>query len=210
MFMASVDKDTFNAVAKMTDVHAGGQSSQELFSGVFVFGIDAFPAFALQSTMKNQNIDGAYGRGFNDGRGVVGEGGDRGPGVVGIAGSAIVRPDPAFPRAIWEPPFPARAFRAGVVGLGADPEPQAEPGTGTNAIGVLGIANAPAVVGRSRTTGVVGDGRAGQYGVEGAGSQAGVYGHVDFANPNPDGAGVMGAAAIDLDDRNKFTGRAGV
>ncbi len=86
--MASVDKDTLNGLAKLTDVHAGGHSERELFDGAYVFGIDAFAVFALQSAMGGQSIDGAYGRGLNDGRGVVGEGGDKGPGVVGIAGSA--------------------------------------------------------------------------------------------------------------------------
>ena len=208
--MASVDRDTLNGLKKMTDVHAGGQSEQDEFGGVFVFGIDAFPALALQSAMKNQNIDGAYGCGLNDGRGVVGEGGDNGPGAVGIAGKAIARPDPAIPRPLWDSPYLGRAVHAGVIGLGADPNRRVEPGKGTDAIGVLGYADQAGVIGISRTTGVVGDGRAGQVGVEGVGSHSGVYGHVDFATPNPDGIGVMGAAAADLSDLNKYTGRAGV
>jgi hypothetical protein len=208
--MASVDRDVLNALTKVTDVHAGGQGKEELFDGEYVFGIDAFAAFALQSAMRTQSIDGAYGRGLNYGRGVVGEGGDMGPGVVGIAGKVIASQAPGFPRNLWDPPFPGRAVRAGVIGLGADPAARDEPGKGNNAIGVLGSADAVGVFGRSRTTGVVGDASAGQHGVEGVGSLAGVYGHVDFANPNPDGAGVLGAAAADLQDLDKYTGRAGV
>ena len=73
--MASVDRDTFNGLAKMTDVNAGGHSELDPFDGVFVFGMDAFPAFAMvsQSAMKNQTIDGGYGRAFNAGRGLVGD-----------------------------------------------------------------------------------------------------------------------------------------
>ena len=99
--MASVDRNTSNGLAKMTDVNAGGHSELDPFDGVFVFGMDAFPAFAMvsQSAMKNQTIDGGYGRAFNAGRGLVGEGGDTGPGVVGIAGNVIARPfkDTLFP-----------------------------------------------------------------------------------------------------------------
>ena len=39
--MASVDRDTFNGLAKMTDVNAGGHSELDPFDGVFVFGMDA-------------------------------------------------------------------------------------------------------------------------------------------------------------------------
>jgi hypothetical protein len=58
--MASVDKDALNGLASTTDVHAGGQSELDPFGGIFVFGIDAFPAFAKtsRSAMKNQTIDG--------------------------------------------------------------------------------------------------------------------------------------------------------
>ena len=228
--MASVDKDTLNGLTRLTDVHAGGQSEELPFDGAYVFGMDAFPVFALQSAMKNQDIDGGYGRGFNAGRGVVGEGGDSGPGVVGIGGNVISRPLPSTPRALWEGPFPGRGIRAGVVGLGADPAARGERGS-VNVVGVLGFAqqsfgvagvsdampgvfgNARAhagVYGSSGTTGVIGDGRGGQTGVEGFGSWAGVYGHVDFHNPNPDGAGVFGAASVDTDDWESYTGRAGV
>lgn len=228
--MASVDKDTLNGLAKMTDVHAGAQSQQELFDGIYVFGMDAFPAFALQSAMRGQSVDGGYGRGLNDGRGVVGEGGDAGPGVVGIGGNVIPRPEKAFPRALWDPPYPGRGWRVGVVGFGAEPSARGERGNG-DAVGVLGYAQKslgvwgisdamPGVLGSSHahagvygnsgTTGVIGDGRAGQTGVEGVGSWAGVYGHVDFHNPNPDGAGVFGAAAVDVDNWESYTGRAGV
>ena len=172
--------------------------------------MDAFAAFALQSAMRNQQIDGGYGRGFNDGRGLVGEGGDRGPGVVGIAGNVIARPNPGVPRQLWDGPFPGRGFRAGVVGLGADPTRRRRPGEGTDAVGVFGQADNAGVVGRSRTTGVIGDGTAGQIGVEGFGSMYGVYGHVDFANPNPGGIGVFGVAAMDLGVPDSYTGRAGV
>jgi hypothetical protein len=89
--MASVDRDTFNGLAKVTDVNAGGHSELAPFDGVFVFGMDAFPAFAMtsRSAMKNQTIDGGYGRAFNSGRGIVGEGGDTGPGVVGRGTSSV-------------------------------------------------------------------------------------------------------------------------
>jgi len=198
-----------NGLTRLTDVHAGGQSERDLFNGEYVFGIDAFAAFALQSAMRGQNIDGAYGRGFNDGRGVVGEGGDMGPGVVGIAGNIIARPEKGLPRALWDGPFPGRGLHAGVIGFGADPTARVAPGTGTDAVGVLGHADAAGVYGRSRTTGVIGDGNAGQCGVEGFGNLYGVYGHVNYANPNPEGAGVFGAAAIDLANPDNPVGRAG-
>jgi hypothetical protein len=230
--MASVDKDTFNGLAKMTDVNAGGHSELDPFDGVFVFGMDAFPAFAMtsRSAMRNQTIDGGYGRAFNSGRGIVGEGGDTGPGVVGIAGNVIARPFKDTPRTLWEGPFPGQGARAGVIGLGADPGIERRGGKG-DAVGVVGFsqtsvgvfgrsiaqpgvfgtANASAgVFGSSGTTGVVGDGTAGQTGVEGIGSWAGVYGHVDYKNPNPDGAGVFGAAAVNVPDWESYTGRAGV
>jgi hypothetical protein len=77
--------------------------------------------------------------------------------------------------------------------------------------GVFGSSNAHAgLYGWSQTTGVIGDAKAGQIGVEGFGNSWGVYGHVNYSNPNPDGAGIFGAAAIDLDDLTTFTGRAGV
>ena len=208
--MASVDRNTLNGLVKLTDVHAGGQSRRLPFDGEYVFGMDAFAAFALQSPMRDQQIDGGYGRGLNDGRGLVGEGGDRGPGVVGVAGNVIARPNPAVPRQLWDGPFPGRGFRAGVVGLGADPTRRRRPGEGTDAVGVFGQADNAGVVGRSRTTGVIGDGTAGQIGVEGFGSRYGVYGHVSFADPNPDGVGVFGAAAMDLGTPGSYTGRAGV
>jgi hypothetical protein len=229
--MASVDKDTLNGVAKMTDVHAGAQPTTELFNGAYVFGADAFPAFAFQTAMKGQDIDGAYGRAMNAGRGVVGEGADVGPGVVGIAGDVIANPGKPFPRLLWTPPFPGRGFRVGVVGFGADPAARGERGGKGDAVGVLGHAEKsvgvwgrstalPGVLGTARahagvfgssgTTGVIGDGTAGQTGVEGVGSWAGVYGHVDFKNPNADGAGVFGAAAIDLGHPENTVGRAGV
>lgn len=50
--MASVDRDTLNGVGRTTDVHAGGQPQTAPFNGQFVFGADAFPAFALASAMK--------------------------------------------------------------------------------------------------------------------------------------------------------------
>jgi hypothetical protein len=229
--MASVDRDTFNGLAKMTDVNAGGHSELDPFDGVFVFGMDAFPAFAMvsQSAMKNQTIDGGYGRAFNAGRGLVGEGGDTGPGVVGIAGDVIARPFKDTPRTLWEGPFPGQGWRAGVVGFGADPGARGERGAG-NAVGVLGFAEKShgvwgastampgvfgtasrhaGVYGWSEATAVVGDGNSGQIGVEGSGNTWGVYGHVNYANPNADGAGVFGAAAIDLGG-GPPVGRAGV
>ncbi len=231
--MASVDRNTFNGLAKMTDVNAGGHSELDPFNGVFVFGMDAFPAFAMvsQSAMKNQTIDGGYGRAFNAGRGLVGEGGDTGPGVVGIAGSVIARPFKDSPRILWEGPFPGQGWRAGVVGFGADPGARGERGGGGDAVGVLGFAEKSlgiwgastampgvfgsssahcGVYGWSQTTGVIGDGKSGQCGVEGFGNSYGVYGHVNYSNPNPDGIGVFGVAGIDLDNLDSYTGRAGV
>ena len=230
--MASIDRDTFNGLAKMTGVEAGGHSELDPFDGVFVFGIDAFPAFAMtsRSAMRNQTIDGGYGRAFNSGRGLVGEGGDTGPGVVGIAGNVIARPFADTPRTLWEGPFPGQGARAGVIGFGADPSARGERGAG-NAVGVLGFADKSlgvlgtsnampgvfgtsrshgGVYGQSQTTGVIGDGKSGQTGVEGVGSMWGVYGHVDYANPNPDGAGVFGAAAVNVPDWESYTGRAGL
>ena len=208
--MASVDRNALNGLAKLTDVHAGGQSQRLPFDGEYVFGMDAFAAFALQLATRNQQIDGGYGRGLNDGRGLVGEGGDRGPGVVGIAGNVIARPNPGVPRQLWDGPFPGRGFRAGVVGLGADPTRRRRPGEGTDAVGVFGQADNAGVVGRSRTTGVIGDGTAGQIGVEGFGTMYGVYGHVDFASPNRAASACSGAAAMDLGVPDSYTGRAGV
>ena len=79
------------------------------------------------------------------------------------------------------------------------------------ASGVFGSSSAHAgVYGSSGSTGVIGDARTGQTGVEGVGSWAGVYGHVDYANPNADGAGVFGAAAVDIGNWESYTGRAGV
>jgi hypothetical protein len=216
--MSSIDKDTFNGLAKLTDVHAGGQPEREPFNGTFVFGIDAFPAFAKQSAMKGQDIDGAYGRALNAGRGVVGEGDDAGPGIVGIAGDVIANPNKPFPRTLWEPPFPGRGWRAGVVGFGADPserEGRADAmgvlGFANKSVGVLGWSFAHAgVYGSSATIAVIGDGTSGHIGVEGFGNSFGIYGHVNFANPNPDGAGVFGAAAVDLNNLDNYTGRAGV
>jgi hypothetical protein len=230
--MASVDRNTFNGLAKMTDVNAGGHSELDPFDGVFVFSMDAFPAFAMvsRSAMKNQTIDGGYGRAFNAGRGLVGEGGDTGPGVVGIAGNVIARPFKDTPRTLWEGPFPGQGWRAGVVGFGADPGARGERGAG-DAVGVLGLAEKSlgvwgastampgvfgsssahcGVYGWSQTTGVIGNGNAGQIGVEGFGNTWGVYGHVNYSNPNPGGVGVCGAAAMDLADPGNYTGIAGM
>jgi hypothetical protein len=228
--MASVDRNVLNGVARTTDIHAGGQSDRLPFDGEYVFAADAFPAFANASPMKGQSVDAAYGRAFNDGRGLVGEGGDTGPGVVGIAGGVIARPDKLMPRDLQGGPQLARGWRAGVVGFGTDPASRLER-TGGDGVGVLGFADRsigvwgistdlPGVFGTSRahagvygssqTTGVVGDGNAGQFGVQGSGNSAGVYGHVNFANPNADGAGVMGAAAINLADPDNPIGRAGL
>src|SRR4051812_21265574 len=104
MAMASVDRDTLNGVKATTDIHAGGQSQTQPFDGAYVFGADAFPVFAFASPMKGQNIDGAYGRALNGGRGAVGEGGDTGPGVVGVAGNVINRPDKLTPRDLQSGP----------------------------------------------------------------------------------------------------------
>lgn len=206
--MASVDKDTLNVVAKTTGILAA-PSSSALFDGAYVFAADAFPALALVYAMKGQSIDGAYGRAFNAGRGVVGEGGDTGPGVVGIAGNVIARPDKFGPRELERGPQLAQGFRAGVVGFGADPTQRGESATG-DAFGVFGFAERrPGVYGRSGTTGVIGDGNAGHVGVEGSGNSYGVYGHVNYSNPNADGVGVFGAAAITLGDPDNPVGRAG-
>ena len=231
--MASVDKDTFNGLAKMTDVNAGGHSELDPFDGVFVFGMDAFPAFAMtsRSAMRNQTIDGGYGRAFNSGRGIVGEGGDTGPGVVGIAGDVIARPFKDTPRTLWEGPFPGQGARAGVIGLGADPATRGQRGGKGDAVGVVGFSGTsvgvfgrsiaqPGVFGTASAhagvygvapLGVVGDGSGGWVGVEGiSGAQYGVYGHVDYKNPGDDMVGVFGAAAVNIPDWESYTGRAGV
>ena len=117
--MASIDKNTLNDLAKMTDVHASPPEGP--FDGEIVFGVDAFPAFATVSPMRRQNIDGVYGRGLNTGRGVVGEGGAAGPGVVGIAGDVIANPDNFVPRELSTGPFKGRGWRFGVIGFGTDP-----------------------------------------------------------------------------------------
>jgi hypothetical protein len=225
MVTLTVDKDMLNGVVKTTDVHAGREPAA--FIGEFVFGADAFPVFAFQSPIARQDIDAAYGRAINAGRGVVGEGGDQGPGVVGIAGGVIPRQEVQIPRDLQGGPQLGRGFRAGVVGFGAG-EARRE---GGDAVGVLGVAatslgvwgsslgmpgvlgssNAHAgVYGFSATRGVTGDASTGQIGVEGFGNVYGVYGHVNFVRPNPNGAGVFGAAAPDPDVPEKFTGRAGV
>src|SRR4029453_4310128 len=228
--MAAVDKDPLNAVAKMTDVHAGAQPTNELFNGAFVFGVDAFPAFAFKSAMGGQDVDGAYGRAINAGRGVVGEGGDGGPGVVGIAGDVIANPGKPFPRLIWNAPFLGRGWRAGVVGFGADPGTRGERGGGKNdAVGVLGHAEKsvgvwgrstalPGILGTATAhagvygagpMGGIGDGSSGWIGVEGiSGAQWGVYGHVNYKSPNADMIGVVGAAALDLGHPENTVGRA--
>ena len=229
--MASVDRDTLNGVGRTTDVHAGGQSQTVPFDGQFTFGADAFPAFAFASAMKVQSIDGAYGRALNNGRGVVGEGGDMGPGVVGIAGNVLPRPDKLMPRDLQTGSQPGRGWRCGVIGFGADPAAHGEDQGGGDAAGVLGFAdkslgvwglsnampgalgssNAHAgLYGWSQTTGVIGDGNAGQIGVEGFGNRWGVYGHVNYSNPDPDGFGVVGAAAIDLAKPGNYIGSAGM
>src|SRR5262249_5889692 len=149
---------------------------------------------------------------------VVGEGADKGPGVVGIAGGVIANPNSPGPRTLWDPPFPGRGSRFGVIGFGADPVGREG---GRDAVGVLGFANKSVgvlgvshehagVLGRSATIGVVGDASEGHIGVEGFGNSYGVYGHVDFHDPNPDGAGVFGAASFELADPTTYTGRAGV
>jgi hypothetical protein len=224
--MASVDKNVLNGVARTTDIHAGGEPMPDLFVGQYVFGADAFPAFAFQSPISRQNIDAAYGRAINTGRGLVGEGGDRGPGVVGIAGNVIPRPDTRIPRDLQGGPQLGRGFSAGVIGFGTDPVQTGGGaaigvlGVGATSVGVWGTSGAvPGVVGNSfahsgvygisGTTGVIGDGSGGQVGVEGFGNQYGVYGHLVAARPNADGVGVFGAAVPDLNTPNSYIGRAG-
>ena len=224
--MASVDKNQLNGVGRTTDIHAGGEPIPDPFGGQFVFGMDAFPAFAFQSPIFRQNIDAAYGRAINAGRGLVGEGGDAGPGVVGIAGNVIPRPEPRFPRDLQGGPQLGRGFTAGVIGFGTDPVQRGGGaaigvlGVGAVSVGVWGASSAvPGVVGQSGahsgvygfsgTTGVIGDGSAGQVGVEGFGNQYGVYGHLVTARPNADGVGVFGAAVPDLNNLDNYIGRAG-
>jgi hypothetical protein len=221
--MASVDRDTINGVAQTTGVLAVPRG-RELFELEIVFTQDAFPAFANSFPIGKQTLDAAYGRALNAGRGVVGEGGDTGPGVVGIAGGAINKNPaaPDAPRDLVRGPFPGRGVRAGVIGFGQgmiDPEVGGRVPKPGNAFGVVGVSDSTVgvwglsaahagVYGFSTVTGVIGDGRSGQTGVEGVGSAWGVYGHVDYAKPNADGAGVFGAAASNLD--GTFTGRAGL
>ena len=230
--MASVDRNATNAVGKTTGVLASAEPG-DVFDSEVVLVADAFPAFvhASQFPQGKQDLDAAYGRALNSGRGVVGEGGDRGPGIVGIAGSIIASPAKAKdgPRNLLRGPFPGRGIRAGVIGLGQgisnpDNDSQGETpkpgdafgviGMADRNVGVLGLSGAHAgVFGASGTTGVIGDGRNGQVGVEGVGSTWGMYGHVDFGNPNADGAGVFGAASMNFVGTKfdgTFTGRAGV
>lgn len=228
--MASVDRNVTNAVDKTTGVLAS-TSPQNLFEAEIVFSADAFAAFAKTAVSGAQNLDAAYGRALNAGRGIVGEGGQTGPGVVGIAGDVIPAPTDAKdgPRTLARGPFPGRGVRAGVIGFGQgidnpDNPKRQEPvpgnafgvvGMSDRNVGVVGLSGAHAgVYGGSAVVGVVGDGRRGQTGVEGVGSQTGVYGHVDFKSPNADGAGVFGAASMNFNAAGKpdgtFTGRAGV
>ena len=228
--MASVDRNTLNPVEVSTDVHAN-TAGKTLFNGEYVFVLDAHPAFASTFPIGTQNLDAAYGRALNTGRGVVGEGGDKGPGVVGIAGGVIANPAQPMPRPLKDGPKLGRNIRAGVIGFGADPAMQGERGGQGDAAGVMGLAeksvgvfgfsraqpgvfgfaNAHAgVFGASGTTGVIGDGRSGQIGVEGVcGGLFGVFGHVNFATPAANMIGVVGAAAVDLSNPKNFTGRAG-
>ncbi len=217
--MASVDRNTVNNVALTTSLLVV-PSGEELFYGETVFASDAIAELAFQFPVGSQHLDAIYGRAQNAGRGVVGEGGEVGPGVVGIAGGVIENPNQPGPRPIYKEPHVGRGLRVGVLGFGGNPDGRGEEKGGGDAVGVLGeseknlgvlgrsFAHA-GVYGMSRTTGVIGDGRRGQIGVEGFGSMYGVYGHVDYGNPNPDGIGVFGAAALDLGGGSP-TGRAGV
>jgi hypothetical protein len=227
--MASVDRNVLNPVEKTTDIHAN-TAGNTLYKGEFTFVIDAHPAFASTAPIGGQQIDAAYGRAINTGRGVVGEGGDAGPGVVGIAGKVVPTPAPSFPRPLKDGPQLGRGMRAGVIGFGSDPAMHGERAA-SDAVGVFGFADKsvgvagmssklPGVLGFARehagvfgssgTVGVLGWGRDAHIGVEGAGGAfAGVYGHVDYANPAPSMVGVWGSAALTLGG-GPPVGRAGV
>jgi hypothetical protein len=220
--VASVDKDTLNDTAKMTDVHAS-PSVEVQFNGEFVFGVDAFPVTAMLSAMREQNIDGAYGRAQNTGRGVVGEGGDAGPGVVGIAGNAIANPNKPFSRELSKGPFPGRGWRFGVIGFGADPVDRegravaggvygrnSYEGDDQRAFGVLGECNA------SMGSGVCGLSDRG-LGVNGwSRSKAGVRGEsssgVGVLGESSSGVGVQGVSSNNdgVAGRSEAEGRSGV
>ena len=227
--MASVDRNVLNPVEKTTDVHAN-TAGKTLYKGEFTFVIDAHPAFASTFPIGGQQIDAAYGRAINTGRGVVGEGGDAGPGVVGIAGKVIPTPAPGLPRPLKDGPQLGRGIRAGVIGFGSDPAMRGERaasdamgvfGFADKSVGVVGFSSTlPGVLGFARehagvfgasgTIGVLGSGRDAHIGVEGAGGAfAGVYGHVDYANPSPSMVGVWGSAALSLGGAPPI-GRAGV
>jgi hypothetical protein len=230
--MVSVDRDTINQVSTTTGLAAVPQG-KDLFGDSVLFTADAFPVFAESFPIGGQTLDAAYCRGLNGGRGVVGEGGDTGPGVVGIAGKVIARAPngPGLPHNLLLGPFPGRGFRAGVIGLGQGLSSSLSNSTPPGgAIGVLGMSDLnvgvigasgahvgvfgssvgnAGIYGVSASKAVVGDGRTGAVGVEGVAKQWGVYGHVDFAAPNPDGAGVFGAAAFDFASHS-WIGRAGL
>lgn len=219
--MASVDRDVSNSVGRTTSILAA-PTGRVLFDREIVFVADAWPVFAFQFPIFEQDLDAAYGRGLNRGRGVVGEGGDGGPGVVGIAGGTVTKNAPReFPRSLADRPQPGRGLRVGVIGTGRlqGGRPGETVGIG-NAIGVLGDSDKSVgvfgvsdehagVYGKSPVTGVVGDG--GHIGVEGSGGDLyGVYGHVNFKAPSADMIGVFGAAALNLADPKTHIGRAGV
>jgi hypothetical protein len=219
--MASVDRNTINLVGSTTGLLAG--EGEGPFDREVVFTADTWPVFDFQSPFFRQDLDAAYGRGINGGRGVVGEGGDAGPGVVGIAGGSISKNFPKeLPRPLSESPMPGRRLRVGVFGTGRM-WPAKDVGTKGvgGAIGVSGDSDSSAgvfgfsdahcgVYGASGVTGVIGDGSKGHIGVEGiCGDLYGVYGHVNLAKPGADQIGVFGAAGLASDFKTSV-GRAGV
>ena len=69
-----VEVDLVNGVAKTTGVVAGAEEGP--FRGGVVFTCDATPPFVNTSRTQipSEDIDAAYGRAINQGRGIVGEG----------------------------------------------------------------------------------------------------------------------------------------
>jgi hypothetical protein len=214
--MASVDRNTINDVAATTTLLVDPYGGEELFSGRITFVADAWPDYSPPGPSWSQDIDAAYGRGINAGRGLVGEGGDRGTGVVGIAGATLAKgDDKQFPRRITDGQQPGQNARIGVLGIGkAIDLPRGErprrktngvgnavgvQGESDDSVGVFGKAdNGVGVLGRSNSVAVFGDGSDGRIGVQGmSGAQYGVLGQVSTKAPNDDMIGVFGVAGFD-------------
>ena len=215
--MASVDKDVVNQVSATTTLLVDPAGGQEPFGGGIVLAADAWPDYlAPNAPSWRQDIDGAYGRGINAGRGLIGEGGNRGTGVVGIAGATVAKgDDKQYPRGLLDGEALGRNARIGVLGIGrkVDLPTGARPRRKTdgvgNAVGVQGESddsagvcgtadNGVGVLGRAKNVAVLGDATGGRIGVHGmSGAQYGVMGQVSIKDPNDDMIGVFGVAGFD-------------